>query len=130
MNPVDLFVLAAATTSITRLMTHDTITAGIRARIFAAGAERSRFDPVRPSGRNWSAVEDATGTTIGWYRPPSWYVRMLRCPRFCAPMWAAAVTAGLWTLDRGPARVVVLTAALRGIHSIVYRWTHDQFEGP
>jgi len=137
MNLADLVLLVAATTSLTRLMTHDTITTPLRHRAFARGGEDTTFvgrmgaapgDPPRPpKGRRWEALESPDGRVAGWYRPDAWYVRMLECPRFCAPVWAGAAVAGLWLVDFGPSRWPVVALGLRGIHATVWPLVADQF---
>lgn len=130
MTPADTLLCAAATTSLTRLMTHDTITEPWRSQILARGAERTVLNAPDyvPVGGRWESLVDTEDRLVGWHRSPAWYVRMLACPRFCAPMWAAAAVAVLWRCG-APGRTVVTALGLRGIHATAFRWTADQFGG-
>lgn len=142
MSVADLVLLVAATTSLTRLMTHDTITASLRDRVLARGAERTLLGertmfgllragdvPAQPDGPRWEPIIDGTvnESIIGWYRRPAWYVRMLACPRFCAPLWAGLAVAALWLVDFGPSRWPVLALGLRGLHALAWPLIADQF---
>lgn len=127
MSLVDLVLLVAATTSLTRLMTHDTITSPTRAWVMRRGAERTVFTADRPSGPRWESIHDSTDATAGWYRRPAWYTRMLTCARYCAPFWAALAVAGMWSADSSWTRWPVLALGLRGIHATVWPLVADQF---
>lgn len=127
MSLAELLLLVAATTSLTRLMTHDTITAPLRDRVLARGAERTTFVADRPDGPRWEPVYDRAQDISGWYRRPAWYARMLACARFCAPMWAGLVVAGLWSADRLVPRGLVLALGLRGLHALAWPLIADQF---
>ncbi len=128
MNLADLVLLVAATTSLTRLMTHDTITASLRDRVLARGAERTAFVADRPDGPRWVPMYDMGNDLSGWYRKPAWYSRMLACARYCAPFWAALAVAGLWKADAGfVPRGLVLALGLRGLHALAWPLIADQF---
>lgn len=124
---VDLVVLVAATTSLTRLMTHDTIIAPLRDRVLARGSEGTTFVAERPDGPRWEPVYDISSDHAGWYRRPAWYARMLACARFCAPLWAALAVAGMWSADLLVPRGLVLALGLRGLHALAWPLIADQF---
>lgn len=144
MNLAELLLLVAATTSLTRLMTHDTITAPLRDRVLARGAERTVLGerkmfgllpadviPAQPDGPRWEPIHGnaVNEGIVGWYRRPAWYVRMLACARYCAPLWAALAVAGMWSADLFVPRGLVLALGLRGLHALAWPLIADQFGG-